>query len=228
MNGTENKMTSPLTTYEQFLARVETLGFLPLSQLCAGLPSLGGETDESAWHTGLETDPWQWKDRSAVEKRLAYGCILGGNKGFIARRLYPLFYAACHPAESMPERWAAGAVNARVWKIWQLFEEHGAINVSRLRQILGEKGSAVDSALEQLQCEFYITVDGNDRKLSAKGEPYGWPVIRYRRVVDWAPAGWLDESAAWPRTEARQSILNAGAILGVDREELVKKLGFKG
>lgn len=219
-------MSSQLNTYEQFLARVEELGFLPLSPLCTGLPSLCSETAESAWHTGLETDPWQWKDRSAVEKRLAYGCILGGHKGFITNRMYPIFFAACHPVEPMAERWAAGSVSARVWKIWQLFEEHGAINVSRLRQILGEKGSAVDSALEQLQREFYITVDGNDRKLSAKGEPYGWPVIRYRRVADWAPAGWLDESDAWTRAEARQSILAAGAVHGADREVLAKKLGL--
>ncbi|MCA9869007.1 MAG: hypothetical protein KC487_01255, partial [Anaerolineae bacterium] len=101
-------MTTMLTTYEDFIARVEALGFMTLSPLLPRLPSLGGETAESQWHTGLETDPWRWKDRVAEEKRLAYGCILGKHKGFVARRLYPIFYAAYHPTLSMPERWARG------------------------------------------------------------------------------------------------------------------------
>lgn len=97
-----------LTTYPDFLQRVEALGFYPMSNILRGYPSLGAETPAQIWHTGLETDPWQWKDRAAVEKRLAYGCILGGHKGFVSRQMYPVFYAACHPAETMPERWAAG------------------------------------------------------------------------------------------------------------------------
>jgi hypothetical protein len=51
-------MTVLLTTYADFLARVEALGFMALSQILPGLPSLGGETAENLWHTGLDTDPW--------------------------------------------------------------------------------------------------------------------------------------------------------------------------
>ncbi len=86
-------MTKMLMTYEDFLDRVETLGFMAFSPLLPGLPSLGGETPENLWHTGQDTDPWRWKDRAAEEKRLAYGCILGGHKGFISQRMYPVFYA---------------------------------------------------------------------------------------------------------------------------------------
>ena len=93
-------MTALLNTYDEFIARVEALGFMALSPLVPGLPSLGGETAESQWHTGLDSDPWRWKDRAAEEKRLAYGCILGGHKGFVTRRMYPIFYAAFHPTSS--------------------------------------------------------------------------------------------------------------------------------
>ena len=41
-----------LTTYEDFIERVESLGFMTLSQIIPGLPSLGAETKESAWHMG--------------------------------------------------------------------------------------------------------------------------------------------------------------------------------
>ncbi|MDY7075848.1 MAG: hypothetical protein SXV54_02885 [Chloroflexota bacterium] len=224
-------MTAMLTTYEDFIARVESLGFMALSHLLPGLPSLGDETID--WHTGLDTDPWRWKDRVAEEKRLAYGCILGGHKGFVTQRMYPIFYAAFHPTLSMPERWASGTVNRRTWQLWQLFEERGTLNTSQVRQIMGvsrkQGAHAVDTAIQQLQHEYYITVDGNERKISAKGEFYGWPVNRYCRVVDWAPVGWLDSTKDWSAEEARELILDDGVAMsnGVNRQELAKKLGWR-
>ncbi len=125
-----------LTTYEDFLNRVETLGFMALSNILPGLPSLGDETSESLWHTGLDSDPWRWKDRAAEEKRLAYGCILGRHKGFVAQRMYPIFYAAFHPSLSMPERWARGTINQSTWQLWRLFEERSALNTSQARKAL--------------------------------------------------------------------------------------------
>lgn len=223
-------MTKMLMTYKDFLDRVETLGFIALSPLLPGLPSLSGETPENLWHTGLDTDPWRWKDRAAEEKRLAYGCILGGHKGFVSQRMYPIFYTAFHPMLSMPERWAMGTVNQRTWQLWQLFEEKGTRNVSQIRQSLGVSRNqgvgAVDNAIQQIQQEYYITIDGNDRKISAKGKFYGWPVNRYRRVMDWAPTDWLDNAEDWSEAEARELILNEGVAKsdGVIRQDLRKKL----
>jgi hypothetical protein len=225
-------MPAMLTTYKDFIARVEALGFMPLSPLLPGLPSLGAETPESQWHTGLETDPWRWKDRAAEEKRLAYGCILGGHKGFVAQRMYPIFYAAYHPALPMPERWESGTVSQRVWQLWQLFEKEGTLTISQVRQTLGVSrkhgAGAVDTALKQLQREYTLTIAGSERKISAKGEPYGWPVNRYSRVVDWAPAGWLDDAKDWSPAEARAAILDdgVGMLKDVEREDLAKKLGL--
>ncbi len=223
-------MTTMLMTYEAFLDRVETLGFMTLSHLLPGFPSLSGETPENLWHTGLDTDPWRWKDCAAEEKRLAYGCILGGHKGFVSQRMYSTFFAAYHPSLAMLERWEAGNIKQRTWQVWQLFEENGTLNISQIRQSLGvsrkEGASAVDHAIQQLQKEFYITLDGNDRKISAQGEFYGWPVNRYRRVMDWAPAGWLDNAGEWSPAEAREMILNAGLAMseGVNLQDLAKKL----
>ena len=219
-----------IITYEDFLDRVEVLGFMALSPLLPGLPSLSDETPENLWHTSLDTDPWSWKDRAAEEKRLAYGCILGGHKGFVSQRMYPIFYVAFHPLLSMPERWAAGNINQRTWQLWQLFEEKGTLNISQIRRSLGvsrmQGASAVDNAIQQLQHEYYITMDGNDRKISAKGKFYGWPVNRYRRVMDWAPTDWLDNAEDWTEAEARELILNEGVAMsdGVTRKDLVKKL----
>jgi len=221
-----------LATYEAFIARVEAVGFMALSPLLPGFPSLGGETPDSQWHTGLETDPWVWKDRAAEEKRLAFGCILGGHKGFVSARLYPLFYAAYHPAQSMPESLTAGTINQTLWQVWQLFEAKGVLNISQVRQMMGvgrkQSASAVDAAIQQLQREFYLTVDGNERKISAKGEFYGWPVNRYRRVVDWAPPDWLESVKDWEPAEASRLILDDGVAMSqnVARQPLARKMGL--
>ncbi|MFZ6028345.1 MAG: AlkZ-related protein [Chloroflexota bacterium] len=221
-----------LTTYEDFIARVETLGFMAFSKILPGLPSLSAETLDNQWHTGLASDPWLWKDRAAEEKRLAYGCILGGHKGFVAPRMYPVFYAAFHPTQPMPARWAAGTLGQTPWRLWQFFEEKGVSNISEVRKAMGASrksgASAVDAGIVQLQGEYFITVDGNDRKISARGEFYGWPVIRYRRVMDWAPAGWLEAAKDWHLDEARAAILDDGVAMsrGVTRQALAKKLGW--
>ena len=226
-------MTAMLTNYEDFVTRVEALGFMALSNLLPGLPSLGDETPESLWHTGLESDPWRWKDRVAEEKHLAYGCILGGHKGFVSPRMYPIFYAAFHPTYSMPERWTRGTVRQSTWQIWQLFEERGMLTTSQVRQALSvshKQGTrATDAAIQQLQREYYITVDGNERKISAEGKFYGWPVNRYRRVVDWAPADWLDCAKDWSAAGAKEVILDDGVALsdGINRQDLAKKLGWR-
>ena len=124
-------------------------------------------------------------------------------------------------------------VNQRTWQLWQLFEERGTLNTSQVRQTMGvsrkQDARAVDTAIQQLQHEYYITVDGNERKISAKGEFYGWPVNRYCRVVDWAPTGWLDSAKDWSAEEARELILDDGVTIstGVNRQELAKKLGWR-
>ena len=225
-------MVSLLTTYEEFLERVESLGFMAFTSFLPGLPSLSAETPANLWHTGMDTDPWRWKDRAAEERMLAYGCILAGHKGFVTRRMYPLFYAAFHPRESMPDRWKGGMVNQMTWRTWELFEESSVLNISQIRSLLGVSRSnglsTSDTAIRILQQEYYITMDGSEQKINAKGEPYGWAVNRYSRTKDWAPEGWLDGTGDWPVEEAQSAILEAGIAMsdGVDRQALVRKLGF--
>jgi hypothetical protein len=219
-----------LTKYEDFINRVDELGFMPLSDILPGFPSLSNQTPENLWHTGLDTDPWQWKDRAASEKRLAYGCILGGKKGFISARMYPLFFSAYHPAEPMPDRWAAGNIPQLTWKLWGMIEEKSTLNTSQARSLLGvNKGirvGQVDKALNELQMEFYLTVSGNIKKVSIDGRLYGWPSNQYTRVLDWVPADWLVTSMNWQKDEARESIIDAvaGSNKSLNREKITKAL----
>jgi hypothetical protein len=222
-----------LSKYEDFLDRVDELGFMSFSNIMPGLPSLSRETPSGIWHTGdHETDPWRWKDRAAEDKKLAFGCILGGHKGFIAARMYPLFYKAFHPQEHMEERRAAGQLNQTVWQLWQLFETKTLMDtgdVRRYLEVTKKKGAGrVDAAITELQKTFNITVAGSRQKLDKFGQPYGWHINIYDRVENWAPEGWLSLNAGINVEDAREAILDTAYAMGknIDRDALAKKLGI--
>lgn len=220
-----------LQRYEDFLYRVDELGFMTLSNVLPGFPSLSEETPKEIWHTGdFETDPWRWKDRAAEEKRMAFGCILGGNKGFVSARMYPLFYKAFQPEEHMEERRESGKVSQTAWKLWQLFEEKTLLNTSDIRHEMGvtakKGGSKVDTAIQELQQYYYITVAGSRRKLDKLGQPYGWAANVYDKVRNWVPEEWMNGSTGLGREEAIERILDTGVANGNDvtRAELSRML----
>lgn len=224
---------SQLLSYEDFLKRVDELGFMALSNVLPGLPSLTEETPKEIWHTSnMETDPWCWKDRAAEDKRLAFGCILGGHKGFVSARMYPTFYKAYHPKESMEERRFSGLINQTVWQLWQLFEEKTLLNTSDIRLEMGvtqkKGGSKVDRAIIELQKYFYITVAGNRRKTDKYGHPYGWPANVYDKPLNWVPEKWMTAQNDVSVEEAREEILDVGIATGknLNHSEL-KRVLFK-
>lgn len=206
-----------LGSYEDFIFRVNQLGFMSLSDILPGFPSLSAEAPEENWHTGEDSDPWRWKDRAAAEKRLAFGCILGGHKGFVAPSMYSVFYKAYHPLEHMEERREAGEISQTVWQLWQLFEEKTLLDTSQIRQELGvtqkKGGSRADRAISELQQHFYITVAGNRRKTDKYGQPYGWPANIYDKVEAWAPSEWMKLDPVLDRDAAREMIISNAAAM---------------
>ena len=224
-----------LTSYQDFVDQVNEMGFLPMSGLTPGLPSLGDLTPDGNWHTGdPDTDPWQWKDRAAREKKLAYGCILNGQKGFVSSQLYAAFYTAFHPPEPMPVRWAEGLVDRTTWSLWNLFEKQSVVNTFEAHRMLAGNSSSssrIDRRLQALQAAYYITGAGNARKVSRAGQGYGWPAMRYQRVLDWAPEGWLTDAPGMRVNEAWEIILDAGLAISaaadtrLERNDLGRALG---
>ncbi len=225
-----------LKTYDEFIARVSELGYFPFyGRFIAGMPTIADETLEAQWHTGdEETDPWQWKDRAAKERKLAFGCILGGYKGFVSQRFYPLFYAACHPAETVEERYANGELSQSAYMLYQLFEGGGELSTADIRKAAGtsKKNGATrtDAAMKHLQKEYLVTVCGNRRRVSLDGQEFGWPANTYCLVTEWAPKGWLDGAADIPARDARRMIVEAGVGFGngVDAATLARLLFGKG
>lgn len=221
-----------LTTYDEFIALAEKLGYLPFyGKFLEGFPMLGDYTQDSSWWTGDEsTDPWQWKDRAAKEKKLAFGCVLGGHRGFITKALYPYFYAAYCPEKRMEERYADGELSQIQNKLWQLFDGDVILSTADIRKSLGvtrkDGAGAVDTAIKNLQREFFITICGNKRRIARDGREIGWASNSYCRVNAWAPADWLQGAHGLDKQAAREHILDVGVSIGkdVDRAKLSRVL----
>lgn len=223
--------------YKDFLELVEKIGFLPFSPILDGLPPFPEYTIQHNWFTDdPDTDPWLWKYRASQEKKLAFGNILGGQKGFVSSRMYPVFYTAFHPQASLEERWAEGLLGATTRKLWQLFENYGKLSTSDMRRALGvtlkKGGSRLDTSIKELQRDFYITIDGASLKTDKQGKQYGWYENVYSRVLDWLPAEWQVTESGLRREEAKREILYTALVINdkLDRKKLAKKLGieFKG
>jgi hypothetical protein len=218
-----------LTQYNEFIDRVDELGFMALGW--RALPALFEEA--TAHIDDPERDAWCWKDRAAKEKRLAFGSILGKHKGFVSARMYPLFYAAYRPVEPMEVLWEKGQISRTTWELWLLFEAKTSLSTDEIRQEMGVTrkmgGSRVDASVEELQRTYHITVAGNRRKISSKGEPYGWPSCIYEVVDSWTPPDWKHTASEVTQDEAREIILDRAMAMasGVDKEELAEGLGFK-
>ncbi len=223
-----------LKSYNDFIDRVNELGFMALSNIHEGFPSLSSETSKNQWHTGeFDSDPWQWKDRAAEEKKLAFGCILGGNKGFVSARMYPYFYRAYKPTLSMEERWEQGVISPELWNLWKLFNDKTLMDTAEIRKDMGvtakSGGSKLDRAIVELQKEYFITVAGNRYKLNKQGEPYGWPANIYDKVDSWAPFEWIEKTCNTNVEESRETIISTCLSIckGMDIKQLTKTLALK-
>ena len=207
-----------LKTYAEFLASVGEYGVMVLSgKFLEGFPNLYDLTTPNQWHTGdAETDPWLWKDRAAAEKRLAFGSILGGRKGFVSPGLYPLFFSACRPDGSVEERYRRGYVKRTVYEVYALFEGGAVLDTSELRRRMNVRrsdgASAVDAAVTALQREYYISVCGSRRRTGADGREAGWPANTYCLAELWL-SDWLREPLL-PTREARSRL--SAHLTGLD------------
>lgn len=197
-------MSLSLSTYDQFVQALDTLGFLPFSSNAIDYPNLGRLGENSQWFTDdPDTDPWQWKTRLVEERRGAFGKVLGGKPAFISREWYPYFLAARRGGESFQDAYEEGRMSHECQRIMALLGEGNPLAVHEIKLLAGfDKGSqsCFEGALATLQMGFFITVNGAKRKTTLLGQPYGWPGMEYQSVEAWA----------WPEALERAAALDAG------------------
>src|SRR5712692_937761 len=138
-----------VNTYEEACHVVEHLGIVPLSSFIPGHPSLVSITQDAAWHTGTDTDPWLWRDRFAGEGVAAYGRFLADKPLLISREMFPLVKCLLAAPEIVEERYAAGNLARPTLRIYDCIMENDGIDVKTLRTLTGMQRTSDKRAFDR-------------------------------------------------------------------------------
>lgn len=182
-----------IRNYNDFLETIQNAGF-----------SMGGGNDDGiyttinwnwneaapyetpiAWHTGdPETDPWEWRTRVLDENRgIAYAKLFFKKSGYITKEWYPYFLAARRKGVTFLEAYDDGTASHFAKRIYDVVAEKVVIPVHDIKQLAGftrEDKPGFDRALTELQMGMFITMSGNQQRISLKGEEYNtWPSMVY-------------------------------------------------
>jgi hypothetical protein len=176
-------------TYEEACQAVHHWGILPLSSFIPDHPSLEAITYPGAWHTGLGTDPWLWRDRFASEGAAAYGRFIGGKPLLVSRDLFPLLKCLLSSPDTVEERYEAGTLARSTLRIYELIEENDSIDVRALRKRADMQQKAdkneFDHALIDLQSTADIVIAGISERLNEQGNKSGWNSTCYIVAERW-------------------------------------------
>ncbi len=178
-----------IVEYRDFVAKVEEVGFMPLSNNPIGFLNLSDLTLEENWHTGLDSDPWSWRVKAEENKVAAYAKLFNKKPGFISLEWYPKFIAARRQGRSFDEMYSEGLLSSYAKQIYDLFQKHDILAAYEIKSLCGikkETNSKFESAMSELQMKMFITSNGTKRKINAEGEAYGWPSTAFSTVEAWA------------------------------------------
>lgn len=178
-----------IQTYEEAVAVIKEIGFLPLAPLIPKYPSLGSMTLHEHWHSDSELDPWLWRTRFSADGDAAYGKFVKKKSVFISSELVPLVRAVLGSANSVKQRYADGLVSREAVELFTLISEEEGIDTRVLRSKAGmkekEKKKAFDNALLELQGTMDIVVSGTKEKTNSLGEKNGWSSTSYETITYW-------------------------------------------
>jgi hypothetical protein len=200
---------SIINTFNEACNVVEHLGILPLSSFIPNHPSLVSITRDDAWHTGMDTDPWLWRDGFAGEGIAAYGRFLAGKPILISRQFFPLVKCALSPSESVTGRYMAGNLARSAYKIYECIRENDGIDVKRLRILTGMQQTsekrAFDRTLVDLQSTIDIVISGISERLNEYGNKSGWNSTCYMLADRWMEQYGI-EPILYSREEAKTDL----------------------
>lgn len=169
-----------IDNYNDFIEALLAAGMAMGGENGEGIFTLAGDyTEKIRWHTGeTDTDPWEWRMRVLHERQdIAYGKLFFKKSGFITKEWYPCFYAVRRQSGSLEDAYEEGLVSREARSLYELVAEHRELPLHELKLLSGmgrEDKSIFDKALTELQMRMYITMCGNARKHSSRGEEYGW------------------------------------------------------
>lgn len=185
--------------------------------------SMGGPNDEHVfslcnyfgeeieWHTEKpDTDPWEWRMRVLNERDdIAYGKLFFKKSGFITRDWFPYFYAARRDKTSLEDAYGDGKISQPAKIIYEILKEERTMPLHLLKLAGGfskENKAAFERGLTELQMKMYITMCGQKRKLSGKGEEFGWSSTVFCLVEDFFGGDILEQAGHIERADALKKI----------------------
>ncbi len=180
--------------------------------------------DEIVWHTeDAQTDPWEWRMRVLHERNdIAYGKFFFKKSGYITKEWFPYFYRIRRGGRELQEEYEEGNVSLYAKRVYDQLSEHRELPLHLIKEYGGfgrEDKSRFDSAVTQLQMDLYITMCGNARKKSRRGEEYGWSSTVFCLAEDFFEAdvikraGEISGEEAYEKLEGQILLLNPGADL---------------
>lgn len=176
-------------TYEEASRAVEQLGILPLSKGIPDHPSLDLITEPAAWHTGAETDPWQWRARLPSEGVAAYGRFIGSRPVLISQGVFPLVKCVLTPSRTVQMRYSDGLLARSTVQIYEIMQQSHSIEVRELRKLSGMQDKAdkntFDHALIDLQNTTDIVISGVAENRNGQGKKSGWNGTCYMLAERW-------------------------------------------
>jgi hypothetical protein len=199
-----------IKTYAEACQAVAQLGILPLSATIPDHPSLDTMTEPTAWHTGLETDPWRWRNRFATEGVAAYGRFIGSKPFLISHEIFPLVKCLLAAPKTLAERYAAGTLARPVIQLHEIIQQHEIIDVRALRKQAGMQNKAdkntFDRALIDLQNTAEIVMSGTASNRNEQGTTSGWDGTCYMLAERWMDQHNI-EPFSFARAKAREQLL---------------------
>jgi hypothetical protein len=186
-----------------------------------------------SWHTeDPETDPWEWRIRVLNEcDDIAYGKLFFNKSGYITKEWYPYFLSVRRGGISFREAYSGGTVSHAAKQIYEIIGQNDRIPLHVIKQEGGfgkEDKFKFDKAVTELQMKMYITMCGDVKKLSAKGEEYGWSSTMFCTVERFWDESVFDKAFQITGEQAIEKITRQIYILNpnADRKKKKKFIGI--
>lgn len=162
---------------------INKIGFLPFFKSNIEGYSVEELTAADGWWSGnQDEDPWEWRGIIAQEGKIAYGKLFSGKAGFVSKEWFPIFSVYRRNGYDFDSRYEDGLASRKHKNIIDLLTTHPTLPSYELKAKAGfgkegEKG--FDGAMNALQMQTYILVNGFHRKRNKQNEEYGWAVAEY-------------------------------------------------
>jgi hypothetical protein len=178
-----------IQTYEEAVAVIKEIGFLPLVPLIPNYPSLSSMTLHEHWHSDSEFDPWLWRTRFSADGVAAYGKFVKKKSVFISSDLVPIVKSVLGSVHTIKQRYADGLISREAVELFTIISEDEGIDTRVLRIKAGmrekEKKKSFDNSLLELQGSMDILVSGTKEKTDEFGEKNGWSSTSFETITYW-------------------------------------------